>query len=72
MPGAGRWLKNHPPRTWAGPGCIGNVYPAAGAGRAGTVIFRQVPAIPGSRCGISGRDRSGQPEYGSKLAGHGI
>ena len=41
-------------------------------GRARTVIFRQPPAISGNRCGVSGRDRSGQPEYGSKLAGHGI
>ena len=73
MPGAGRWLKNQPPRTWAGPGCIGNVYPATGAGRAGTVILRQPPAIFGNRRPVSAAGyRSGQPEYGSKLAGHGI
>ena len=77
MPGAGRWLKNHPPRSEAGAGTWDHVYPGAVRGRAGTVIFRQPPAISGSQFPATGPgpaagDRSGQPEYGSKLAGHGI
>ena len=55
-----------------GAGCIGNVYPAAGRAGPERSFSGKRRQFPAAGAGSAAGHGSGQPEYGSKLAGHGI